>query len=170
MKAQLWRPRWSGGGAFRFCSFAPQPTTDMTPTHLVLSHHSEPNHSQAYPQWGQSTVAYNCRGGKIAINGRGRRSPKDQFTVSLEEQQKSFSVTQWTVNLTPLNYLLFSWQNIVSPLTYWAELQIRSGVRAVRTATHCSVWCQAVNMHTTDRQLMVYPLNASFPHSSVSVL
>lgn len=37
--------------------------------------HIEPNHTPAYPQRGQSAVAYNWRGGKIAINRHDRRSP-----------------------------------------------------------------------------------------------
>lgn len=42
---------------------------------FISFHHSGPHHTQAYPHWGQSTAAYSCKGGKIAINRPGRRSP-----------------------------------------------------------------------------------------------
>lgn len=40
----------------------------------VFQHH-EPAHTQACPQWALSTAACSCRGGEIAINKLGRRSP-----------------------------------------------------------------------------------------------
>lgn len=78
LKAQLWGQSGSSGGAFRFAVLHLSPPLTWLQQALCFFfmsfRHSEPNHTQAYSQWGHST-AYNCRGSKTAINRHGRRSP-----------------------------------------------------------------------------------------------
>lgn len=70
------RANWKQWRCIQICSVAPRHTADVTLTGFFFFFcHSEPNHRLAYLQRRQSTVAYDCRGGKIAISRHGRRSP-----------------------------------------------------------------------------------------------